>query len=136
MTRRLIAALAALFFGAGALRAQNAAPDRVVPPADLIVTGARIYTVDDARPFVEAMAVRGGRIAFVGSTAGAMALRGPKTRVVDYAGRTIVPGISDAHAHLLGLGESLSNVDLTGAASYDAVIARVVARAKTAPPGA
>ncbi len=134
----------ALFCAAPALRAQVAPTDRsassgsavAAPSADIIVTGARIYTVDDVRPVAEAMAVRGGRIAFVGSTRGAMALRGPKTRVVDYAGRTIVPGITDAHAHMLGLGVSLTTVDLVGAASYDEVIARVVARARTAPAGA
>jgi predicted amidohydrolase YtcJ len=129
MRQLRLAALAALSFTA-VLAAQSPAP------ADLIITGARIYTVDDARPVAEAMAVRGGKIAFVGSERGALALKGPKTRVVNYAGRTIVPGISDAHAHMLGLGEALSNVDLTGTASYDAVIARVVARAKTAPAGA
>jgi len=127
MRRLRFAALAAIALTAG-LRAQTA-------PADLIITGARIYTVDDARPVAEAMAVRGGKIAFVGSTRGAMALKGPKTRVVDYSGRTIVPGITDAHTHMLGLGEALSDVDLTGAASYDEVIARTVARAKSAPAG-
>jgi predicted amidohydrolase YtcJ len=106
-----------------------------VAPADLIITGARIYTVDDARPIAEAMAVRGGRVVFVGSLRGAMALRGPKTRTVDYRGRTIVPGITDAHAHMLGLGLALSSVDLVGTRSYDEVIARVVARAKNAPAG-
>jgi len=129
MRQLRLTALAVLGFAA-ALAAQSPAP------ADVIITGARIYTVDDARPVAEAMAVRGGKIAFVGSERGAMALKGSKTRVVNYAGRTIVPGISDAHAHMLGLGEALSNVDLTGTASYDEVIARVVARAKTAPAGA
>src|SRR3954470_24265072 len=83
-------------------------------PADLIVTNARIYTVDDARPVVSALAVRDGRIAFAGSVREAMALKGAATRVVDLTGRTIVPGIVDAHGHLLGLGESLQDVDLTG----------------------
>ena len=104
-------------------------------PADLIVTNARIYTVDDSRPVVAAMAVRDGRIAFTGSAREAMALKGAGTRVLDAGGRTVIPGMVDAHAHLLGLGQSLRSVALYGARSYDEVIARVVARAKGVPAG-
>ena len=104
-------------------------------PADLIVTNARIYTVDDSRPVVAAMAVRDGRIAFTGSAREAMALKGAATRVVDAGGRTVIPGMVDAHAHLLGLGQSLRSVPLYGARSYDEVIARVVARSKGVPAG-
>ena len=104
-------------------------------PADLIVTNARIYTVDDSRPIVAAMAVRDGRIAFTGSAREAMALKGTSTKIVDLAGRTVIPGMVDAHAHLLGLGQALRIVNLVGAKSYDEVIARVVARAKGLPPG-
>ena len=106
------------------------------PPAELIVTNARIYTMDESRPVVEALAVRGGRILFAGSGGEAMALRGPATRVLDLDGRTVVPGMVDAHAHLLGLGEMLRNVDLVGTRSYDEVVARTAARAKTLPAGA
>ena len=104
-------------------------------PADLIVTNARIYTVDDSRPVVTAMAIRDGRIAFTGSAREALSLKGANTNVVDAAGRTIIPGMVDAHAHLLGLGQSLRTVALYGAKSYDEVIARVVARAKGVPAG-
>jgi predicted amidohydrolase YtcJ len=110
------------------------APDR--RPADLVVTNARIYTVDDAHPVVAAMAVRDGRVQFTGSAREALALRGPGTRVVDLGGRTVIPGMVDAHAHLLGLGEALRNVDLVGAKSYDEVVARVAAAAKGQPAGA
>ena len=104
MIRPTLAAF--LLSAASILPAQRAA----TPPADLIVTTARVYTVDDARPLASAIAVRDGRIQFVGSAAEALALRGANTRLVDAAGRTIVPGIVDAHAHLLGLGYSLANV--------------------------
>jgi predicted amidohydrolase YtcJ len=104
-------------------------------PADLIVTNARIYTVDDARPIVSAMAVRDGKVLFIGSPREASALKGAGTRVVDLGGRTVIPGMVDAHAHLLGLGQSLHTVNLFGAKSYDEVIARVVERAKGLPPG-
>jgi predicted amidohydrolase YtcJ len=104
-------------------------------PADLVVRDARIYTVDDSRPVAEAMAIRAGRVVFVGSDRGADALVGPRTRVLDLDGRTVVPGMVDAHAHILGLGQSLRSVDLVGTASYDEVVARVAARAREVPAG-
>ena len=103
--------------------------------ADLIVTNARIYTSDVNRPIAEALAVRNGRIAFVGSNRGAMALAGPRTERLDLTGRTVITGMVDAHAHLLGLGQALRTVDLVGTRSYDEVVARVAERAKTARPG-
>src|SRR3982750_2755688 len=75
-------------------------PQQQQQPADLIVTNARIYTVDDAHPLADAMAVRGGKVQFVGSTGAAMALRGASTRVIDLAGRTVIPGMVDAHGHV------------------------------------
>ena len=105
------------------------------PRADLIVTNANIYTVDDDRPRAEALAVRGGRVEFVGSRREALALRGPATRILDAGGHTIIPGMVDAHGHLLELGLSLRQVDLVGTRSYDEVVARVAARAKGAPAG-
>ena len=104
-------------------------------PADLVVTNGRIYTADATRPVVDAMAIRGGRVVFVGDRAGAMALTGASTQVLDLDGLTVIPGMTDAHAHVLGLGQSLRNVDLVGTTSYDAVVARVVERAKQTPKG-
>jgi len=103
--------------------------------ADLVLTNAHIYTSDVNRPVAEALAVRGGRIAFVGSNRGALALAGPRTERLDLSGKTVITGMVDAHAHLLGLGQALRTVDLVGTRSYDEVIARVVERAKTARPG-
>ena len=99
-------------------------------PADLIVTAQHIYTVDPNRPVVQAFAVRDGRIAFAGSAREALALKGPRTRVLDLGNRTVIPGIVDAHLHLLGLGMALREVDLTGTRSYDDIIQRVAARAR------
>ncbi|MDQ8160984.1 MAG: amidohydrolase [Gemmatimonadota bacterium] len=115
-----------------ALSAQTVAPKA---PADLIVTNARVYTADDARPLVEAFAVRDGRIAFVGSQREAAVLKGPNTRVVDAGGRTVIPGMVDAHAHFSGLAQTLRSVDLTGTNSLAEVIARVVAKSKSVPAG-
>lgn len=113
------------------LLAQRAGP----PPADLVVTHARIYTVDDSHPFVSAMAVREGRIQFVGSEREALQFRGPSTRVVDAGGQTVIPGMIDAHAHLFGLGTFLRNIDLTDTRSFDEIVNRVATQVKTAPSG-
>ncbi len=107
----------------------------VAPGADLIVTNARIYTSDDARPLVEAIAVAGGRVLFAGNASGAMALKGAATRVLDLGGRTVIPGMVDAHGHVAGLGDALRIVDLTGTSTYDEVVARVAARAAKTPKG-
>ncbi len=129
MLRFAIAALS----GAVALPLFAQAP--ASPRAELILHNARIYTADDARPIAEAMAVIGGRIAFVGSTVEALALKGAATKVIDAGGRTIIPGMTDAHAHLYGLGVELRQVDLNGTKSYEEVVARVVAKAATTPKG-
>ena len=94
----------------GSLSAQQA-------PADLLITSARIYTADVNRPVAEAMAVRDGKVLFVGSRRGAEALAGPRTERLDLGGKTVIPGMVDAHAHLAGLGAALRNVDLVGTKS-------------------
>ena len=104
-------------------------------PADLIVTGGRIYTVDETRPIAEAFTVKGDKFVFVGSLRDAMLYKGPQTRVLDLHGAAAYPGFIDAHAHLLGLGQALQSVDLGGSPSYEEVVSRVVARAKTTPAG-
>jgi predicted amidohydrolase YtcJ len=103
--------------------------------ADLVVTNGHIYTVDNARPVVSALAVRAGRIIFVGSDAEARALATPTTTIIDLHGATVVPGFTDAHAHLLGLGTTLQRVNLAGTQSYDEVIARVRDFARNVRPG-
>src|SRR6266702_1179164 len=60
---------------------------------------------------------------------------GPRTERLDLSGRTVIPGMVDAHAHRLGLGQALRTVNRVGTRSYDEVIARVVERARTARPG-
>ena len=126
--------ITALLLGA-LIAAPLAAQRPATPPADLIVTNARVYTADEARPLAEAFAVRDGRIVFVGSRQEANALKGPNTRVVDAAGKTVIPGMVDAHAHFGGLAQTLRAVDLTGTRSYDEVVARVAERAKSVPKG-
>ena len=103
--------------------------------ADLVLVNGKIYTVDNARPLASALAVRGGRVLFVGSDAEARLFGNASTRIVDLNRATVIPGIIDAHAHLLGLGNTLRRVNLAGSSSYDEVIARVKAWAKDVKPG-
>jgi predicted amidohydrolase YtcJ len=103
--------------------------------ADLVLVNGKIYTVDNARPIASALAVRGGRVLFVGSDAEARVLANASTRVIDLNGETVIPGIVDAHAHLLGLGNTLARVNLAGSTSYDEVIDRVKHFSKDVKPG-
>ena len=127
---RALSCLSLLALAVGTARAQSRAVT-----ADLILTNGRIYTVDDTRPVVEAVAVAGGKVLFAGNAAGALALKNAGTKVVDLGGRTVIPGMVDAHGHVSGLGDALHIVDLTGTTSYDEVVARVAGRAAKLPKG-
>jgi predicted amidohydrolase YtcJ len=132
--RYVLAGMILIAASAGLGGAQAPAPaDRT--PADVIITHAVIYTVNAAQPKASALAIRGDKIAAVGDEAAVMALRGASTRLLDAGGRAIVPGLQDSHGHFIGLGASLQQLDLRGTTSYDAIIARVRARAATAKPG-
>jgi len=112
-----------------------AAPVETPKPADLIVHNGRIYTVDPLRPRVSALAIRAGRIVFAGGDRAALAYRGTRTRLQNLGGKTVIPGMIDAHAHLLGLGMGLRQVELRDTRSFDEVIARVRKRAGELAPG-
>jgi predicted amidohydrolase YtcJ len=102
---------------------------------DLILHNARIYTVDARNTVAEAVAIAGDRITRVGSDRDIVALKGASTTVVDLRGATVLPGLHDAHAHVVGLGASLQDVDLRGTRSYEEVVGRVRRRLATARPG-
>jgi predicted amidohydrolase YtcJ len=91
--------------------------------------------VDAARPEAEAVAVRGERIAGVGTSAEMHALAGPNTRVVDARGRFVMPGFNDSHIHLMMGGLQLDSVDLRDAPSPGEFARRIGERAKATPAG-
>jgi len=103
--------------------------------ADLVLKNGVIHTAADRRPRAEAVAVKGDKILFVGTDAGVKGYEGPGTRVVDLRGRTMVPGLTDAHYHILGVGERELNLNLEGADSLAEFLARVQARVRQARPG-
>jgi predicted amidohydrolase YtcJ len=130
MTRRAPLCLLALATLTAAPRAA-----RAEEPADLVLTGAVVHTVNPRQPRAEAVAVRGRRIVAVGSAAEVRGRVGPATRVVDLGGATVVPGFDDSHAHLLGIGFARLDVDLTGTRGFAEVVARVAEAVKGRPPG-
>jgi len=91
---------------------------------DLLVTNANIYTVDDSFSKVEAFAVSDGKILETGTSEDLQA-KYESEALVDVQGKTILPGLIDAHAHLYNLGLKLSRVDLDGTTSYADVISRL-----------
>ncbi len=72
-------------------------------PADLVLTDGRIYTVDASHSVASAVAVKGGKIVFVGATAAAKQWTGPQTRTESLGGRLVLPGLVDAHVHPLDI---------------------------------
>ena len=122
--------------------------------ADLILTDAHVYTLrwgEPARdgkpapdaptengtwhPDAAAVAIRGGKIIYVGSDKGALALRGKRTQVIDLNGATVIPGLVDSHTHFIELGAKLESVDLTDVATEAQAVAKVAERAKSVPKG-
>jgi predicted amidohydrolase YtcJ len=100
-------------------------PSPAEDKADLILRHGVFYPVQPPPAVAGSLAVRGGRIVYLGDDGGAEAWRGKATRVIDLAGRAVVPGLIDAHSHLLGLGSALGEIDLRGAASFDEAVRRV-----------
>jgi predicted amidohydrolase YtcJ len=102
---------------------------------DLVLTNGNFYTGNEKQPQAEAVALRAGKIIFVGDNAGAIkALSG--ARVIDLHGRTVVPGLTDSHCHLSGVGEREMTLNLEGTSSLDEFLTKVKARVAEAKPGA
>src|SRR5438067_8081455 len=105
------------------------------PAADLIVTNAKIHTMDANRPQAEAFAAIGERIVAVGSSAEIDAWRGAETMVIDAAGRLVLPGFNDAHVHFMDGSAGLFNVELKDANSPEQFARRIGEQAKKSAKG-
>lgn len=70
-------------------------------PADLILLNGKVFTSDAAKPYAEAVAIRGKRIIAVGTSAEIKSLAGAKTQLIDLQSRVVIPGINDAHFHFM-----------------------------------
>ena len=124
---RAVASLIAVWCAAaGTLQAE---------PADSVFINGNIHTVNDRQPHAEAIAARAGRIVFVGSNAEAAKYKTGAARVVDLQGRTVVPGMTDAHCHIFGIGAREMNLNLEGTTSLEDFLAKVKERVGQTPPG-
>jgi predicted amidohydrolase YtcJ len=123
-TRRRLAGAAALALWPGPGFAAREAP------ADLLLKGGAVYTMDAPRSWAQAVAVRGGRIVFVGSDADAARFVGPGTRVVALGGRMLIPGFQDAHVHPVSGGIELTQCNLNDLETRQAVLDKVKECAK------
>jgi predicted amidohydrolase YtcJ len=138
--------------------ARDEAPTSAAPtpgePADLILINGRVYTLswsdpasdgtlaedaphdaDGWHPDAQALAIRDGNIIAVGAGAAALAHQGERTRVIDVAGATVLPGLIDSHTHTFSLAEALSRVSLFGVTTEEEAVERIVERARDVPAG-
>ncbi len=105
------------------------------PTADVIFLNANVYTGNEKQPRAEAVAVEGDRIVFVGSTAEARKRAGKDARIVDLEGQTVLPGLTDAHCHIFGVGEREMTLNLEGTNTRGEFLAKVKERVARAEPG-
>lgn len=106
-----------------------------VEQADLVIHGGTIYTVDDANPLVESVAIKGDRILFAGSLEEAQSYIGEATEQLDLKGKTMTPGLIEGHGHIMGLGYNELNIDLLEVGSYDELIIKVEEAVGKTEPG-
>ena len=103
--------------------------------ADIVFRNGSVYTANDKSPRAQAIAVKGDRIVFVGSNEAAQKFVGANTRVVDLKGNTVLPGFTDSHQHLSGVGQREMTLNLEGTTSLDDLLAKLKARVDQAKPG-
>jgi predicted amidohydrolase YtcJ len=102
---------------------------------DTILVGGRVLTFDDAASVREAIALTADRIAAVGTDRELLALAGPQTNVIQLRGRTVIPGIVDAHAHMEREGLKRLRLSLAGLRSVRAILERIGVEARHRPKG-
>jgi predicted amidohydrolase YtcJ len=101
---------------------------------DTIVINGKVVTVDDQFTIAQALAIAGGRVVKVGSTAEIEALKGSATRVIDAGGRTIIPGLIDNHAHWVRAAEH-DELRFDGVTSRARALEMLAQRVRATPPG-
>jgi predicted amidohydrolase YtcJ len=137
----LLSSLATLVLagcGGGSGDSQEAAQAPAAPtvaPADLVLRGGTVATVDPALGNVEAVAVNGYQITAVGSNDDISAYIGPETEVIELNGRFAMPGFIEGHGHYMGLGRSKQILDLTQAKNWSEIVSMVAGAVDKAQPG-
>jgi predicted amidohydrolase YtcJ len=110
-------------------------PPPQIEPATLVLTNGKILTVEDALPEVQAIAIRGDRLAALGTVAEIRRYIGLSTEVIDLQGQLAVPGFIEGHGHFSGIGEAELVLKLMSTTSWDQIVSMVADAAKTAKPG-
>src|SRR4029453_11142729 len=110
-----------------------AAPSGAEDKGDLVLRNGVFYTVSTAGKVQGTLVARNGRIAYLGPDAGAAQFQKKGSKVIDLNGRTAVPGLIDAHSHLLNLGTFLTSANLKGSASEQEMIERTQEAARELP---
>ncbi len=103
--------------------------------ADTIFFNGNVYTANEAAPQAQSLAIKGERILFVGGNDAAKKLSGSKTRTIDLKGKTVLPGLTDSHSHLLGVGERLTHLNLEDATSRELFLAKIKEQVGEVDPG-
>jgi len=106
-----------------------------IQPADIVFKNGTVYTANDRAPKAQAIAVKADRIIFVGTNAAVQKYVGTQTRVIDLHGNTVLPGFTDAHQHLSGVGFREMTLNLEGTTGLNDLLAKVKARVDQAKPG-
>ncbi len=107
----------------------------IAGPITVAIVNARVWTGDPRRPWADAVAVRGGRLSLVGSSAEVRKLATPATRVIDARGALLAPGFIDSHVHFLAGGLRLGGVQLRSARTPEAFVERIRSHAATLSEG-
>lgn len=124
-----------LFIASVLLLVLMPAPAPVQSAADIVFKNGNVYTANDKSQKAQAIAVKEDKIVFVGTNAAAQKYVGPNTRVVDLKGNTVLPGFTDSHQHLSGVGQREMTLNLEGTTSLEDFLAKVKARVDQAKPG-
>jgi len=103
--------------------------------ADKVMINGNLYTVDEAQPRAEAIAINEGRILKVGSNADIQQLAAEGTEVIDLQGAFAMPGLIEGHGHFTGIGRLLMNLNFMKAQSWEEIVAQVAEAAEQAEPG-
>ncbi|MCR9250862.1 MAG: amidohydrolase family protein, partial [bacterium] len=103
--------------------------------ADLVIYGGTIYTMDGNSPNATGVAVEDGKIIFVGLENDAKNFIGDSTKVINLEGKTMTPGLIESHAHIMGVGYNILNVDLMKVNSYEELVQVVEQAAQDTPEG-
>jgi predicted amidohydrolase YtcJ len=122
------------FFALAALLASHAVAAPPPEPADLVLRGAAVYTVDGARSWAETVAVSNGRIVFVGADPAAQPWIGPSTKVMDLSRKMVLPAFHDSHVHPVSGGVEALECNLNGLPTQAAILEKVKTYAAANPP--